>query len=441
MGVDCSKQNSGCSGGLMDYAFSFYRTTTIATEDSYPYTARDGSCKSSYDTAIPEGGVTGFVDINSENDLLDAVTNVGPISVAIEADQRSFQGYSSGVLTGNCGTSLDHGVLAVGFGTESGTNYWKVKNSWGSSWGMNGYVLIQRGDNKCGIADGPPSYPVVNGAPAPPSPEPTPVPSPMPTPVPPPPPSPAPPTPAPVPGGHYGQPAADGTCQVEGETPHRAGDKGVICATKCAVSDAECPTDFPAGTHGGRAECDTLYHQCEMKCNTRLGCGKGMKCMSGKCGWPTDDPPQPPAPTPVPPTPPTPTPAPTPVPPTPPPAPTPVPVPGQPHYEKPPCLNDDEMAANIDGADGETCVAPCDASGGCPTDVPEGTTSQPVCALTGPDGGQYCALKRTPIIADGCPSGSKCTLVQFPIGLCLYPSDSKDGEKPQTSLISESVSV
>merc|ERR1711920_900674 len=126
--VDCSKQNSGCNGGLMDYAFSFYRTTTIATEDSYPYTARDGSCKSNYDTAIPEGGVTGFVDINSENDLLDAVTNVGPISVAIEADQMSFQGYSSGVLTGNCGTSLDHGVLAVGFGTESGTPYWKVKN-------------------------------------------------------------------------------------------------------------------------------------------------------------------------------------------------------------------------------------------------------------------------------------------------------------------------
>lgn len=162
--VDCSKQNSGCNGGLMDYAFSFYEKTTIATEDSYPYTARDGSCKSNYDTAIPEGGVTGFVDINSENDLLDAVTNVGPISVAIEADQMSFQGYSSGVLTGNCGTSLDHGVLAVGFGTESGTPYWKVKNSWGASWGMNGYVLIERGVDKCGIAQGPPSYPKVSGS-------------------------------------------------------------------------------------------------------------------------------------------------------------------------------------------------------------------------------------------------------------------------------------
>lgn len=161
--VDCSKQNSGCNGGLMDYAFSFYRSTAIASETSYPYTARDGSCKSSFTTAIPRGGVTGYKDVNGESDLLDAVTNVGPISVAIEADQRSFQGYSSGVLTGSCGTNLDHGVLAVGFGASGGTNYWKVKNSWGTSWGMNGYVLIERGSNKCGIASEP-SYPTVSGA-------------------------------------------------------------------------------------------------------------------------------------------------------------------------------------------------------------------------------------------------------------------------------------
>merc|ERR1711988_2046700 len=376
--VDCSKNggNAGCGGGLMDNSFEWYESKAAATENSYPYTARDGSCKTSgWTTAVPVGGVTGYKDISSESLLLDAVTNTGPVSVAIEADQNSFQGYSGGVLTGNCGTNLDHGVLAVGFGTSGGTDYWKVKNSWGSSWGMNGYVLIERGVNKCGIANGPPSYPTVSGAPVPPTPPtpaPTPAPMPMPTPVPPPPSTPAPPTPAPVPGGHYGQPP----CQ-EGETPHRVGDKGVICATKCAISDAECPTDFPAGTKGGRAQCDTLYHQCEMKCSLGLQCGKGMKCMGGKCGWPTSDPPEPPAPTPA-------------------------PVPGQPHYEKPPCLNDDEMAANIQGADGQTCVAPCDASGGCPMDVPEGTTSQPICALNGPDGNSWCALKCTPIVADGC---------------------------------------
>merc|ERR1712038_428167 len=187
-------RNAGCNGGSMELAFAFYEKTSVATEASYPYTARDGSCKSSYTTAIPQGGVTGYKDVNGESDLLDAVTNVGPISVAIEADQRSFQGYSSGVLTGSCGTNLDHGVLAVGFGTESGTDYWKVKNSWGASWGMNGYVLIQRGVNKCGIQDGPPSYPTVSGAPVPPSPPPPPTPPTPPAPTPPPPP-PAPPMP------------------------------------------------------------------------------------------------------------------------------------------------------------------------------------------------------------------------------------------------------
>jgi len=162
--VDCSKQNSGCNGGLMDYAFQFYESTSVASESSYAYTGRDGTCKSSYTAAIPEGGVTGFKDISSESALLDAVANTGPVSVAIEADQMSFQLYSGGVLTGSCGTNLDHGVLAVGYGSESGTDYWKVKNSWGASWGANGYVLIQRGVNKCGIADGPPSYPTVSGS-------------------------------------------------------------------------------------------------------------------------------------------------------------------------------------------------------------------------------------------------------------------------------------
>jgi len=162
--VDCSKQNSGCNGGLMDYAFQFYESTSVASESSYPYKGVDGTCKTSYTAAIPQGGVTGYKDISSESDLLDAVGNVGPVSVAIEADQLSFQLYSKGVLTGRCGTNLDHGVLAVGYGTDSGTDYWKVKNSWGASWGMDGYVLIERGVNKCGIASGPPSYPTVSGS-------------------------------------------------------------------------------------------------------------------------------------------------------------------------------------------------------------------------------------------------------------------------------------
>jgi C1A family cysteine protease len=73
-----------------------------------------------------------------------------PVAVAIEADQASFQTYTSGVLTKNCGTQLDHGVLAVGYGTENGVDYFLVKNSWSASWGDNGYIKIGQ-NNVCGI--------------------------------------------------------------------------------------------------------------------------------------------------------------------------------------------------------------------------------------------------------------------------------------------------
>merc|ERR1712031_81460 len=96
--VDCSKQNSGCNGGLMDTAFSFAKSKAVATESSYPYTARDGSCKSSYSTAIPSGGVTGYKDASGASALQSAL-QTGHVSVAVEADQSSFQRYSSGVLS------------------------------------------------------------------------------------------------------------------------------------------------------------------------------------------------------------------------------------------------------------------------------------------------------------------------------------------------------
>merc|ERR1712110_1334392 len=80
--VDCSKQNSGCNGGLMDYGFEFYETTDIASESSYPYTARDGTCKSSFTTAIPSGGVTGYKDCSGTSALTNAIQS-RPVSVAI----------------------------------------------------------------------------------------------------------------------------------------------------------------------------------------------------------------------------------------------------------------------------------------------------------------------------------------------------------------------
>merc|ERR1712159_57409 len=133
-------------------------------------------------------GVTGFKDVHPEDlQALEEAVAQQPVSVAIEADQRVFQLYHSGVLTATCGTKLDHGVLAVGYGSLNGTDYWKVKNSWGATWGNEGYILLEKGKNpagECGIKMQP-SYPVVSGKPGP-SPGPSPPPSPPSPPSPPP---------------------------------------------------------------------------------------------------------------------------------------------------------------------------------------------------------------------------------------------------------------
>ncbi|KAM7500738.1 hypothetical protein LguiA_025152 [Lonicera macranthoides] len=96
------------------------------------------------------------VPANNEIALLKAVANQ-PISVSIDASGYAFQLYSSGAFTGECGTDLDHGVTAVGYGTTSdGTKYWLVKNSWGTSWGDSGYIMMERDvaakEGLCGIA-------------------------------------------------------------------------------------------------------------------------------------------------------------------------------------------------------------------------------------------------------------------------------------------------
>merc|ERR1712066_1119335 len=160
--VDCSKANLGCNGGSMESGFQFEEGVNVATESSYPYTARDGSCKSSgYSTAIPRGGVTGYKSVGASTSSLQSALQHGPVSVAIEADQMSFQGYSGGIITSGCGTQLDHGVLAVGYDSTQG--YFLVKNSWGASWGDSGYVKISTSGNTCGIHSDA-SYPTVSAA-------------------------------------------------------------------------------------------------------------------------------------------------------------------------------------------------------------------------------------------------------------------------------------
>jgi len=159
--VDCGGPygNLGCNGGLMDRAFKYIEANGLCSEKDYPYTAKDGSCKKTSCTAQPYTKISSYKDVAHTEAALGAANDIEPVSVAIEADQSGFQLYKSGVFEGACGKNLDHGVTLVGYGTDTGKDYWKVKNSWGTSWGEGGYIRMIRNKDECGIADEP-SYPI-----------------------------------------------------------------------------------------------------------------------------------------------------------------------------------------------------------------------------------------------------------------------------------------
>eukprot|EP01083_Nonionella_stella_P156716 507833_1 len=170
--IDCSVSygNYGCQGGWMDDAFKYVIASGgLCSEEEYPYSPTDTerckakACGTKYDAISSYTNVTA----DSETSLEAAVTE-GPVSIAIDAGSSAFQFYSGGVVDGSCGDYLNHGVLVVGYGTDSdsGKKFWKVKNSWGDSWGEDGYVLLCRdcyandGAGECGILMMP-SFPVI----------------------------------------------------------------------------------------------------------------------------------------------------------------------------------------------------------------------------------------------------------------------------------------
>ncbi|WVZ78824.1 hypothetical protein U9M48_026474 [Paspalum notatum var. saurae] len=155
--VDCDTRSGGCGGGRMDNAFRFVISNGgIDTEDDYGYTAQDGQCDlNKKKKKVVTINSYGLVPRNNENALQMAVAQQ-PVSVAIEAGGFAFQHYVSGIFDGACGTQLDHGVTAVGYGSAGGKDYWIVKNSWSAKWGESGYIRMTRNvpvpQGKCGIA-------------------------------------------------------------------------------------------------------------------------------------------------------------------------------------------------------------------------------------------------------------------------------------------------
>jgi len=145
--VDCSGSygNQGCNGGLMDNAFKYVKAKGIPTEASYPYTARDGSCKT-YTSATK---ISTYTDVKS----LETPLAKQPISVAVDA--AKWSSYRSGTYSCSGRVSLDHGVLLAG----SYSGYWIIKNSWGTSWGLNGFMQLSK-TNDCGVTQAA-SYPTI----------------------------------------------------------------------------------------------------------------------------------------------------------------------------------------------------------------------------------------------------------------------------------------
>ena len=137
----------------MPNAFWYVIDNGIAFEWRYPYHAKDEKC--GYKSNWKAFGISDCANVPANKTIaLQSAVAKQPVSISVEADSLQFQFYKSGVMGSKCGHDLDHGIVLTGYGNLSGKDYWKCKNSWGANWGMNGYILLARGEDgpgQCGI--------------------------------------------------------------------------------------------------------------------------------------------------------------------------------------------------------------------------------------------------------------------------------------------------
>ncbi|XP_057740852.1 low-temperature-induced cysteine proteinase-like [Arachis stenosperma] len=280
--VDCDKTNDGCEGGYMDYAFEWVMNNGgIDTETDYPYTGVDSSCNITKEENKVVS-IDGYNDVAKSDSALLCATVKQPISAAIHGSSLDFQLYTGGIYDGDCSSNpddIDHAILIVGYGSEGDEDYWIVKNSWGTGWGMDGYIYIKRNtDLKYGVCaiNYMASYPTKESTTAP-SPQSPPFPpsSPPPPPTPPPPPA-----PSPSECGDLSYCPGDETCCCLFELFDSCLVYG-CCeyenAVCCTGTESCCPSDYPI--------CDVEYGLCLQNAGDLMGVAAKKKKM-GKHKFP-----------------------------------------------------------------------------------------------------------------------------------------------------------
>jgi len=155
--VSCDQNDDGCNGGDLPTAFQYVQQNGMETCADYPYTSGNGNTGTcQYDSSDVVVQISGFkyaTQSANETQMRVALLAHGPLSICVDAS--TWQNYQGGVITHGCGDDLDHCVQIVGFSetTNNKTPYWIIRNSWGTDWGLNGYLWVERGKDECGVSD------------------------------------------------------------------------------------------------------------------------------------------------------------------------------------------------------------------------------------------------------------------------------------------------